>query len=288
MFDFGVSYQSDLSGRADAGFFVHYVGVKRNPSIRKRPMHLHPDYTEIAFFRKGSGTCVIGDQSLHFEDGDILIFNCNTLHEEYYLPSGEFEEYILAVSGFRMPGLAKNELIASSLEPLLHPKQRQTMIDTIFRLLIQEAILVSKKNSDICKYLAQTLIAVIQELIDDSPKVQKTRKLKLGMQIANYINCHFYEDNSLEKISDYFHVSRYYAAHAFKDELGTSINRYITNRRIGEAQTLLMYTTLTIGQISEKIGYNDQNYFNVVFRKQLGCSPSAFRQQFIDQQTSPF
>ena len=39
--------------------------------------------------------------------------------------------------------------------------------------------------------------------------------------------------------------------------------QYLTRRRIGEAQNLLVETGLPIARIAEQVGYDTQNYFNV-------------------------
>lgn len=39
--------------------------------------------------------------------------------------------------------------------------------------------------------------------------------------------------------------------------------QYLTRRRIGEAQNLLVETDLPIARIAEQVGYDAQNYFNV-------------------------
>jgi two-component system response regulator YesN len=47
--------------------------------------------------------------------------------------------------------------------------------------------------------------------------------------------------------------------------------------RIEEAQKLLSKPELKIYEISQKVGYNDPDYFTAKFRKQTGLSPKEFR-----------
>lgn len=54
--------------------------------------------------------------------------------------------------------------------------------------------------------------------------------------------------------------------------------QYLTRRRIGEAQNLLVETDLPISRIAEEVGYDTQNYFNLQFSKHVGMPPRKFRQ----------
>mgnify|MGYP002224503495 CR=1 FL=1 len=53
----------------------------------------------------------------------------------------------------------------------------------------------------------------------------------------------------------------------FKEETGFSPMQYVTRRRIGEAQNLLINTQLSITEIAANVGYNNSNYFQNVFKK---------------------
>lgn len=62
---------------------------------------------------------------------------------------------------------------------------------------------------------------------------------------------------------------------------GYSPVQYLLRRRIGEAQTLLITTDLSITRIAEMVGYDTQSYFNLQFTKNVGMPPNKFRQNYI-------
>lgn len=61
--------------------------------------------------------------------------------------------------------------------------------------------------------------------------------------------------------------------------LGMSTKQYILNRAINETKRLLIYTSLSIAEISERLHFNTTSYFVRLFRKNVGCTPSQFREQ---------
>ena len=99
--------------------------------------------------------------------------------------------------------------------------------------------------------------------------------------IENYINDHFKEDIDLDKLSELTFLNKYYLVHAFNQYKGISPMRYLIQRRISEAKFLLETTSYSMNDISSIIGFSNQNYFTFAFKREIGCSPSAYRKQFL-------
>jgi AraC-like DNA-binding protein len=74
-------------------------------------------------------------------------------------------------------------------------------------------------------------------------------------------------------------VSENYLTHIFGRELGLSPWQYLNRYRIKQAQELLHRTSDSITAVALQVGFNDPAYFSRVFRKQVGLSPSAYREQ---------
>ncbi len=75
-------------------------------------------------------------------------------------------------------------------------------------------------------------------------------------------------------------------------ETGYSPMNYIIRRRIGEAQTLLITTKLSITEIAGMVGFSNPNNFNIQFQKQVGLSPREYRKTYTipglsDQSNEP-
>ena len=95
--------------------------------------------------------------------------------------------------------------------------------------------------------------------------------------ILKYVNDHFTEDISVQSISKHFNINANYISKLFKKEVGIVFTEYLARLRICLACSLLKTTEMSIGEISEKVGYNDYFYFSRVFKKMKGKSPSAYR-----------
>lgn len=64
----------------------------------------------------------------------------------------------------------------------------------------------------------------------------------------------------------------------FKEAFGVTMAEYCLERRMREAQQLLLAATLTIAQVAERVGYEHQSSFAAAFSGHVGMSPREYRQ----------
>lgn len=102
-------------------------------------------------------------------------------------------------------------------------------------------------------------------------------KLTILADAMSYIQNHFAESIHIEDIAAHCHCSVSYISHIFQKNMNESVSSFINKKRLEHAKGLLAVDTLPLHQIAEECGYNDANYFSIVFRKYLGISPSGYR-----------
>lgn len=96
-----------------------------------------------------------------------------------------------------------------------------------------------------------------------------------------YIEEYYYRDLSLDDVSRIVDISPYYFSKLFKEETGENFIEYLTNIRIEKAKKLLHNRELSIKNICMDIGYSDPNYFSRIFKKQVGLTPTEYRERLI-------
>lgn len=79
------------------------------------------------------------------------------------------------------------------------------------------------------------------------------------------------------KLADEVHVSEDYLTRIFHKEIGLSLWDYLNRYRIHLATKLLRSTEMTISDIAERTGFQDQAYFCRVFKKIYGVPPGKMR-----------
>ena len=144
-------------------------------------------------------------------------------------------------------------------------------IQNKFNLLINTFLLNESLSIQRCACLLQEILI---DIYKDNKDKANSSLLKASLK---YIHSFFTSKieipylASLENLSN----SRYVAV--FKNQTGKSPNEYIIDLRLQLAKNLLDNTNMSIRQISESIGYNDQYFFSRLFKKHLGVSPQQYR-----------
>jgi two-component system response regulator YesN len=96
-------------------------------------------------------------------------------------------------------------------------------------------------------------------------------------QMVKYIDTNFQSELYLKDLSVKFLINQVYCCQLFKKNLGKTFSEYVTDLRMKKACELLKHTELSIDEIAAKVGYMDYYYFNKVFKKQNGITPTKFR-----------
>lgn len=85
----------------------------------------------------------------------------------------------------------------------------------------------------------------------------------------------------LSAAADHLQTSIYTVSRIFKECTGMGFKEYITGKRLRQACLLLRSTTLSVTSIAAECGFENANYFTVVFRTEYGMPPSKYRAEAI-------
>ena len=95
--------------------------------------------------------------------------------------------------------------------------------------------------------------------------------------IMQYIDEHYTEDLRLSSVAEEFHFAHNYFSTMFKKMAGVSFTKYIADKRMTLAKTLLKNSSLTLQEIVERVGYNDYFQFIKTFKRETGTTPGQYR-----------
>ena len=84
---------------------------------------------------------------------------------------------------------------------------------------------------------------------------------------------------TITEIAENIFVSKSTLTKHFQKELHMSVNEYICNTIMASAERLLMTSSISIHDLSQKFGYSDQMYFSRRFKEIFEKSPREYRKQ---------
>ena len=102
--------------------------------------------------------------------------------------------------------------------------------------------------------------------------------------VASYIDDHFAARLSLDTLAKIACMSVTKLKYTFKEAYKSTISEYIVNKRLAQAEYLLVNTDLSISQVAQAVGYKKSGNFSDAFHKNTGLLPYAYRKVSTEKQ----
>lgn len=146
---------------------------------------------------------------------------------------------------------------------------------------LMELMLVAVDRYDI-----DEMFSILEEMLSECFSMPDGGAASDGMRqtirhIKKWIAQNYFEELSLSILARRFMVDDAHLSRIFKQVTGENLMLYIARTRIEKAQEYIVGGQLSLGEIASMTGYDDYTYFNRVFRKITGVSPSAYKEGLL-------
>lgn len=263
----------------------------RNPGFRV--MHWHEDLQFIYVIEQAVDVKTLCE-TVSLNCGEGIFINKNIVHtvessEHCHYKSFVFPEYFLE---FYLGSPAK--ALISRITDNSSLQTYKLSLDTEWHLPILQKLkylsdLEERKNEF---YVYEVLVSLtsiwlqFQQQLPFSVKEHNTVKERMRI-FLQYLNEHYFENITLEKLSTSANVSKSECLRCFKNSLGTTPYRYLMDLRLSKVADMLENTSKTIGEIACCVGFNQLSYFGKCFKEKLKCSPKEYRKNINGTIKSP-
>ena len=123
-----------------------------------------------------------------------------------------------------------------------------------------------------------TLLTLMGRSIQErTASVLKAEKPDLLNEVLAYIELHLSEKITLEETAKHFYVSVSTITQLFRQKMGTSFYRCVTQQRLISAKTLINEGK-SLEDVSRAVGFTDYSTFYRAFKKEYGITPRQFTQ----------
>lgn len=100
-----------------------------------------------------------------------------------------------------------------------------------------------------------------------------------ALKLKRYLDSNTHKIVSSRELATEIFRSPDYCQKLFLREFGITPYEYQLKNKMNIAKTLLVSTTMTVGEISESLGYSDQHHFSNLFKSKCGMPPLSWRKQ---------
>lgn len=162
--------------------------------------------------------------------------------------------------------------------------------DPIVKLLFEQILKEYSDLGSLADDAAKNYLKALLEVLEKERRYQKQPQQfhyvdasdcsELSQQIIHYLEAHYSEDISLDALAQALDYNKSYLCVAFKKDAGQTILDCLNTIRIRRAAELIVYSDLSLTQVSEKCGFSSVSHFNRVFLKYAGITPGQCRRAY--------
>ena len=203
------------------------------------------------------------------QQGIVAVFKANSFASRFgLLPEDLPPELHAAVKGEAQMGRIASfpidhrvaALVGDTLDSRLHGELRTVQL-----------------AGRLAELVAYALDAMLHQHEARSVTLSRRRDLDLARAAQTLLDRDYRRPPNFAELAREIGTSQNKLKSVFKQTFGLTMADYCLERRVREAQQLLMEASLTIAQVAERVGYEHQSSFAAAFRNQVGMSPREYR-----------
>lgn len=248
--------------------------------------HCH-DHIEVYLSISGGEHFIIDDRIYTMNPGDMFVSNQLEVHRAIARSGERYERYVLSFKpSFLLPyNTSETDLLhyiyrrpaGFSNKISLSHEQFDAFIDLTARY---EALSDGTYANDILRKLIFVEMLALTARFYKRPAIPSHTAVSAASSdmvsaLLEYISSHITSNLSLDVLAAFVNVTKFHMCKVFKAKTGTTINKYITTRRIAEAKHLLSEGS-SVTEACYQSGFNDLSHFIRTFHSVVGISPGKY------------
>lgn len=249
---------------------------------RIRP-HRHRDLTHLLYVRTGEVVVLLDGELVRPSTPLLLVLPEMCVHGFRFSADVQGQVLTLAaplVQQLReQPGPARAALSTAGAYPL---GDDAVYVDMLVETLAREYTGAAAGRDLLLRSLMTALVVWAGRQVRARPETAAATADPAERHLRQYtrlIEHHFREHRSLEYYAGRIGVSTSHLNAVCRCLTGRSALQILHERLVLEAKRSLVYTILPIRSVSEHLGFSEPAYFTRFFKRHVGLSPRAFRQQ---------
>lgn len=220
------------------------------------------------------GTCIYwvdGDKTI-VQRGDFLLIPAGSVYYGKSVPTVFHEQYVLE---FTVEAGMEQAL------PLLGADSAIRSRAGCYELSLERLRTVWKEWNDSLPYAELRAAAFLLDTLSLwSREYERGEESDISLRHADnmkaYIQAHYRTRITKEHLGECIGRSPNHAATLFRRVTGQTISHYVHALRMRTAVYMLTESLLSVAEISEYLGYDDVSYFQRIFKRTAGFTPSHY------------
>lgn len=249
---------------------VQYTVIRRDHFFYPR-LH-HEDWTVYIVIR-GSFRCTVNGKTEHLFPGDVYVIPPN-------------EEFDREVTKSLLVHFIRFTLNGNAPLPFPLPAGKLRYADPVrvestVELLNRSPELPAEEQNLCVRHCLEDLFLQYETEGRLPSRRSGAPEDETVRDVTEYLNEHFREPIRLTDVAAKYHISPSGLIKKFRKAVGVPPQRYLMEQRIKQSKRLLTDTSLPVGEIAARTGFENVYYFSKTFKKETGKSPSEYRKSYL-------
>ncbi len=231
---------------------------------------------EIIYVESGSGFIVIDDRYIPSSEGDIIPISSNRFHG-MYVSDCEMTYYYLIIDRnfFLSNHFDSNNFVFDA--PIRDDRLRD-MLHEFKKYWYDTSDKVPMRIQHLRSIALELAIGLCERYATYSKAPQaESNLLSCIKQAIGYIKVESNRSISLDEVSNFVGLSKYYFAREFRRITGLSFVTYLNYVRCEKAKELLLLENMSVGEVGSVCGFDNHSYFTRTFKEYTGYTPKDYR-----------
>lgn len=235
----------------------------------------HHSLFEVYYMKSGSCSYLVDNSIFEVVSGDIILIPEGVIHKTNY---GTEPHTRLLINCTR--GYIPNDVQAVMDKIIYHYRNEKTVkdVDNIFHKIEEEI----EKQDEFSQGIIQNLVQELFYLIARNQDKTKTTSDSSSFieDCLKYVKENYSQSLTLTDVAKKHAVSPEHLSRTFKKETGFGFNEFVNLVRLQKAEIMLKNENgKSVSEIAYACGFNDSNYFSVIYKRTYGMTPSEAKKK---------
>ncbi len=256
------------------------------PILKKDHTH---DFYSLLFFKNGEGKIKINNNLFEVKPNTVCLVSPCQIHsfESASAMEGPVilfcqDFYVEEFSFLRLLNLfsCTTKLTGEICNPCFNLSEKE--FNQIFSIVNSidteyDNFTPSNNSATIIRSLLNIMLLRLSEWNDSVSENKNSSDTVLLHELSRLVDSYFIKEHNVSFYTSAFNISEKHLNDLCNSHFNCGLKKILKDRLMQEARKLLLSSELSVSEISYKLNFEDNSYFNKVFKQETHLTPKRFR-----------
>ena len=262
---------------------MKFDGSTTNLFLKNLPAeYFSPCYT-LQFVTKGGFQVSINNQEYNLQANDGYLIIPDFFMRRLEPTSEHLELYVMSISRKFMMEMNLQFPLSLISHIYIHPTWHMSAekVQGVIRYFDLLREVIDTQNRTATMFLVNSFFHFLAGDIANTKQnvPSSSRNEEITGRFMHLVDAYCDRHHNLDWYAEQLCLTTRYVANTVKETLGMTASSCIEFALTQRAKTLLCTTTLSVQEIADQLGFQNQSHFGTFFKRHTGSSPAAFRKK---------